>query len=240
MTNEEFATAIKDGDTGLMPQLWEQVRRFVVLSAKSFLNRCSENGLKRTTLDDLVQCGYLALVAAVRYYDPQKSFKLTTYLGKTLLNAFNEELGFRGKVDPMDRLIVSLNMPIGEENDTELLDFLDDPESAADFEHVVESIYNQQLRYTLDAALEVINPKSADILRLHFFFGFSFESIAESWKLHPNYVRYLASDGLMSMRYGKYGELLHEFLFGYVAEAAIDEIYETDAAMQEEMRSLFL
>ena len=93
MTNEELVVLIQQGDDGLLPQLWEQVRKFVVMIARRYFNKLEyKNGCE---LDDLIQSGYIALVAAIQYFKPEKEFKFLTYLNLTLINAFRETLGIR-------------------------------------------------------------------------------------------------------------------------------------------------
>lgn len=53
MTNEELATAVAQGQTGLQLQLWEQVRGFVRLTAYRAL--VISGGRGGVTIDDLVQ-----------------------------------------------------------------------------------------------------------------------------------------------------------------------------------------
>ena len=80
MTNEELVFAIKGGDTGRMPQLWEQVRRFVAMKAKQYYYTCDERVRNRTTEDDLIQSGYFALLKAIDYFKPETPYSFISFL----------------------------------------------------------------------------------------------------------------------------------------------------------------
>lgn len=73
MTNEEIAVRIQAGETELLPVLWEQVERFVSQMA----GKAAWAAGHVTSFDDLRQCGYLALVDAVKGYSEDKGKFLT-------------------------------------------------------------------------------------------------------------------------------------------------------------------
>lgn len=75
MTNEEWAMEIQAGRAGY-GELWEQVRRFIRLQAYKY--QTLHAGLcerARIELDDLLQCGFLALRDAVEAYGPERGYK---------------------------------------------------------------------------------------------------------------------------------------------------------------------
>ena len=67
MTNEELAVMIQGGQADLVPTLWEQVERFVAKQA----HRWFLNNRRRVEFDDLYQSGFLAMMEAVRTFDPE-------------------------------------------------------------------------------------------------------------------------------------------------------------------------
>lgn len=69
MTNEELVALIQGGDQEKLPQLWEQVERFVAQQANRRL--VLSGGLGGVEFGDLYNAGYLALVAAVDTFDPE-------------------------------------------------------------------------------------------------------------------------------------------------------------------------
>ncbi|MEI3111115.1 MAG: sigma factor [Oscillospiraceae bacterium] len=67
MTNEELAVMIQGGRADLAPTLWKQVERFVAKQA----HRWFLNNRRRVEFDDLDQSGFLAMMEAVRTFDPE-------------------------------------------------------------------------------------------------------------------------------------------------------------------------
>lgn len=68
MTNEELVALIQSGERDKLPELWEQVERFVALQANK--RHLLFNGLGGVEVEDLYQSGYIALVCAADTYDP--------------------------------------------------------------------------------------------------------------------------------------------------------------------------
>lgn len=212
MTNEELVLAIKNGDDGLLPQLWEQVRRFIAMLANRYYKKYgNKNGCE---LDDLIQSGYFALIAAVKYYKPEKGFKFTSYLGLTLKNAFNEALGIRSsKQDRLD-YCTSLDAPIGEDGDTTLIDMIGDltPGKADLEELIVEKVWNQELRAILDEAMTLLSDKQRELLTLHYYFGLGLNQIAEMRKCSRQLLDEQRDQALWRIYNSKYRKVLREFL----------------------------
>ena len=138
MTNEEWAMEIQAGRAGY-GELWEQVRRFIRLQAYKYqtlhAGLCERAGVE---LDDLLQCDFLALRDAVEAYDPERGYKLPTYIRYPLQNRFHDATGIRGnrKRDPLN-LAVRLDAPIGDaDGDATLGEQTADERAEADREAV--------------------------------------------------------------------------------------------------------
>ena len=158
MTNEELASLIQEGNTALLPSLWEQVERFTAAKAKDYFSlhplTCSASGV---TLEDLQQEAYFALLDAVRYYDPEAGHTFLTYMRYPLQNAFNALCGRRtqkSKQAPLNHS-KSLYTPIGEEDIT-LADTLEDESAAEDFQQAEAAIYHRQLHNALEECLSTL------------------------------------------------------------------------------------
>ena len=136
MTNEELAAEVQAGRAGC-GELWEQVRRFIGQQALRWFtlygDMCRRAGVE---LDDLLQCGFLALQDAVQAFDPARGYSLLTYLTRPLSNRFREACGIRtSKRDPLNDCD-SLDRPVGEEEGSASLgDFLPDSGAAAAMEN---------------------------------------------------------------------------------------------------------
>lgn len=79
-------------DPAIMPALWEAVERFIEWQSRRRYSLVGNFG--GCEIEDLTQSGYLALVAAVQDYDPEKGSFLTI-LALHLKTAFAEAAGIR-------------------------------------------------------------------------------------------------------------------------------------------------
>lgn len=96
MTNEELVEKIQQGERDLLPQLWEQVERFVrKLACERVEFRADGAALVRGVtgleLDDLMQAGYIAFLEAVDRFEPTHDALFLTFLGFYLKKNFNFE-----------------------------------------------------------------------------------------------------------------------------------------------------
>lgn len=160
LTNEELATAIKEGHNEYVPALWDQVIKFIHLLAVRW-KRAYPDSL--CELEDLIQSGFIAMMKAMHYYDPDKEYKFSTYLTLTLKSAFAEASGTRSERQKRNTLIrtVSLDAPLGGDEDNDLLlDMIADPDAEAPFDRLVLSAEQQMIREVLsDAADRLLSVK---------------------------------------------------------------------------------
>ena len=204
MSNEELAIKIKSGDNGYMPQLWEQVRRFIALKAIRLWNSLeNKRGLE---IDDLIQQGYFAVLSAVKYYDPEKDFKFTTYLNNTLKTAYRDIF----KINPVN-ISLSFNEPMGEDDSMTLLDVISD-EVADETGDIDESIYNRDLRNALDKALTVATNEQRRSIELYFYFGYSQAEIAGHEGKTKNNISSRIHEGLCLIYQSRYKNMLRKYL----------------------------
>ena len=81
MSNEELAIAIRQGDQGRTLELWEQVNGLVKRKAMQIMTALQLSGNPRgVEFDDLYQTGYLAMVAAVETYSPERGAFSTWFM----------------------------------------------------------------------------------------------------------------------------------------------------------------
>lgn len=122
MTNEELAIQIQLGHAEHYTELWQNVRRLMYKILRSKLSRIElPNYL---TPEDLGQELYFALCNAVQAYDDTKPYKFTSYLEYHIMNAIRSALPSK----PLHE--TSYNQTTGEDEDTELLEFLSDDTAA--------------------------------------------------------------------------------------------------------------
>lgn len=178
-SNEELAAAIRAGQKELLPQLWNQVERFVARQA--FRMMALSDGVGGVEFDDLYQSGYPALVAAVETYDPARGRTFVSWLSVTLKTAFAEAGGYRTARQANDplRRAASLDAPIGDESDADALEaVIADGAAAEAFTEAEERVYRRQLHDALEKAMNDLTPRQRDILRRRYYGGQSQPDIA--------------------------------------------------------------
>lgn len=166
MSNEELAVMVKAGERDPL-ELWGRVRSLVVALAKkrvdAFGERCGID------IDDLEQAGYIAFMYAVEAFDPAKGYKFTTYLTLPLRTEFNRYTGrLTSKRDPLNGGCASLDVAVGDEGITPLIDLLEDPTAEQPFDTVIEQA---GLHEAIEATLQKISPGNAAIIRAKYFEG---------------------------------------------------------------------
>lgn len=199
MTNEELVVLIHTGATEYMGKLWEQVAGLVKWSARRILPALGERS--GVELDDLIQSGYLALVAAVATYVPENG-AFSSWLIFYLKTAFAQASGYRTEKqrnDPL-RFALSLESPLGDEDGDTLGDLQPDPTSTAPFEAVDERIYREQLRQVLESVLDQLPPPQAQTIRGRYFKGATLEELAADMGKSLERIRQLEAKGLDQLR----------------------------------------
>ncbi len=96
MTNEEMATAIKNGNKQLQNELWEQIKRFMMQKVAKYY-KCYHPlfALCGVNFEDLEQESYFVMLEMIKAYKPEKGFKLLTYADMQFNNYIKRNiLGF--------------------------------------------------------------------------------------------------------------------------------------------------
>lgn len=219
MTNEELVELIKKGDEGLLPQLWEQVRRFVALKARQFFNQITVDGHSYgLELDDLINHGYFGLLRAIKGFEPEMGYTFLTYLTKTLQTSFLEAAGMRSSKRDWLNYAGSLDVPAGgKDGNSPLVDLLEDlgdlvPGSSDISVLVLEDVWNQELRAALDEAMTVLEPQQRELLNMVYYFEVPMTEVAEVWGLTRQRIYQLHDVALHEIRRSKHGYKLKGFL----------------------------
>lgn len=130
MTNEKLIALIRGGAEERLYELYKQNRGIIAKYARRYVNVEADPAID---MEDFMQEGYIALVAAVEAYDPQKGAFLnilTLYLRKQM----REFAGLHTTRRHAHRHAKSLNVPIDGESEDELIDFLADPDALEAFD----------------------------------------------------------------------------------------------------------
>lgn len=192
---------IQSGEQELMEQLWEQVRRLVYRYASGYLNAWIGKNV-HFTLDDLVQSGYLGVVSAVQYYDPDEGLLFATYLKWTLTNEFRVVAGIRtSKRDPLDECS-SLDAPINssESESDDLYRLTPDRAAAKSIAHVEHSLYREQLRAALDDVLYELPERTRNIIKRTYYARTTFTEQAILNGVSKGTISLLVEDAFAKIR----------------------------------------
>jgi RNA polymerase sigma factor (sigma-70 family) len=216
MSNEELAIRIKAGDTALYSALWEQIKGFICTAAYRFYNlyndRCISCGVDSS---DLIQAGYFALVDCVNAYEPETGYKLLSFIKYPLLNRFRETLGMRtakGRGEPLNSFSTSLDMEISEDGKT-FAEEIADQTAGEPFEHAEDSIYNEQLRETLDKVMgKALTEIQRTVLEQRYYQGKTLKETGESHGKTMERIRQIEHAGLRQMRKPQYKRELQPFI----------------------------
>lgn len=135
------------------------------------------------------------------------------------LSMISEDLGCR--VDEVRNCIalrfqfldsVSLNTPVGEEEDTELQDFIEDKDSQQTEETVMRSILHNQLETVVDT----LTPRESDIIRLRFGLedgvSCTLEEIGEKYRVTRERIRQIEAKALRKLRHPSRSKHIKDFL----------------------------
>ena len=202
------------GESGLCAELWEQVRGFVAQQAIRHFGATEGRG--GVEVDDLIQAGYIAMVEAVGYFDPEGGFKFITYLGNCLKSAFADAAGGRSEKQQRDPLhnCDSLERSIDKDDDggTPLGDLQSSEAAAQGFAELEHRLWLEQLRATLNSALDTLPQKQREIVEAHYYQGKTLREIAGERGISPENVRRYEGKAFRHLRHNKRRLKLDEFV----------------------------
>lgn len=262
MTNEELAVAIQQGQTELMGQLWEQVERFVYKKANEAMGDLGAKPVPRPKsepelepeykvgpkswskwskswrgieTEDLVQCGYIALNTAVKYYDPEKGAFITLF-SRCLDTAFTRSGGYPAfkrnpqfesdpwgdhqKWEPHDLLfskeIDILYTPLKSSDPdggvlADVVPYVRE-DGGDDLTDLEDAIYNDQLHKALDNAIDTLPDEQAAAIRGRYWDDLQYSELAERCGVSSEQARLHVRAGILSLRSPKLSRELSQFI----------------------------
>lgn len=210
MTNEELVIEIQKGHTEFLPELWDNVHRFVKKKANRFLRFLGEN--PPCEFYDLYNSGYIELLYAIKLFKPEAGFSFLTYYGYALRNAFNEAAGLRTRKSRNDPLksAISLSAPIQEGEEGTIEDTIADDTDIA--EDVAKRIYNEELHNALENALSKIKPDEEKAIRMKYYEGLNLDQIGDKLGVTAQRAGQLCKNGLRSLRNPEIMKELEQFI----------------------------
>ena len=208
MTNELLAEAIKAGQSELILELWEQIRPWIEYRARTV--HAAVRGRGGTTVDDLIQSGYFALLGAIETYDSGKG-SFVGWLSWYLKREFAAATGGRARSrDPLD---FAQSLDATTENDdgeVSLIDLI--PDVRNEYEDADRRILNEELHDALDCAINALPPAQAEVIRAQFWRGKTLSEIAEKSGEKRANIYSRRTKALRAIERSKYAAGLREYL----------------------------
>lgn len=195
MTNEELVALIQAGERDRLPELWDQVERFVALQANRLLHVMGPDraALAGVEFGDLYNSGYFALVDAAERHDPEAGAKFITFFALRLKSYFSETTGFRTtrqRKDPLNSAkSLDARLKEDEENSGAFGDFIPDPRATQALQDVEDGIQRDYTRQTVRQALEQLPTEERLAIKARYYEGLTVKAsggsrILERAELH--------------------------------------------------------
>lgn len=194
MTNENLVQLIKQGNKQYYATLWEQTSRLIYkLIYKHAGKRKLPNDID---FDDILQCGYFAMVNAVKAYNAEKDLKFNTYLEFQVMNAIQLTIdrGQRKGINTPRLQEYSYNRTVSnsEGEEVEIIDLMPDKQSPK----IYEGAELTDLQERVWQAVAELPNKLQDIITRYYFKGENLPTLAEKLDISVETVRQRKRQGL--------------------------------------------
>lgn len=213
-SNEDLALAVQAGQPGAILELWEAVQRLIRFKAKKRAN----NPACRTSFDDLVQVGFLAMVDTAEKFDPSKGYAFNTALNFYLKRRFNEADGVRTSKRDALMYSKSIDEPLSAsgDSDTTIGELVPDDGAALAFMGVEYADFLDYCRGVIYMALERLTESQAGIIRAHYFKGKTLKEIGRERGISTAAASNIEQSAFTNLYCGRYGKELRECLDAFM------------------------
>ncbi|GEM_PF-1030530 len=213
MSNEELCLLIQAGQSNLTGALWDQVKRLVTKLVVRYLPR---DGSSRIEMDDLIQAGFLGMLAAAEAYNPGSGFQFTTFLNYHIQTACRDLLGIRSAKQARDPIhgALSLSQPVSADGQADLTpgDTVQDSSLKYQYDDIIDQVVRSEDCQKIFAEVDKLDPVEQAVFKDKFFYGRKINDIASRHKLKAREVeniitrtlgriRHTATVRLMSIEY---------------------------------------
>lgn len=165
-SNEELAERIKSGDKSLIPLLWANCKRKITFLAANYKGTMERHA--EIDIEDFIQCGYFAMLEAVKAYAPEKGYKFLAYINYKYKNKVYELIGAKKTHSSyiFPPIVSSLNVTVeNDDHETELMDMLEDENAGR-----IETDYEKkEFREIVRAAVERLPERERYVIQEIYF-----------------------------------------------------------------------
>lgn len=198
-------------------------------------------------LDDLIQAGYIGLINAANRYDSSMENKAAfvtyafQYIEREIYNCVNGKGTRECNNNKFYRTVKSLNVPVGEEDETELLNMIDSHDMS--MENIEEQLYLEQLRHELDKAMVQCNTLiEREILKLRYGWNINpmtLDEIGEIFSITRGRVTSTEFKALRKIRYSVWGRTIGKKYRDEIVSPYSYTYRSVEKSIDEELRSLY-
>ncbi len=163
-------------------------------------------------MDDIIQSGFIALTEAVKAFDIESGYKLSSYISYPLKNQINILLGCRSSYRDGLNYSISLDAPLN--NDTDDLtigDTLPDTGAETTLQGIEDNIFNIQLRKALIKEIIQLSEQEQRIIFDRNFDNLKFSDISQRDNIPEWKAKSLYRNALHNLSRGRHKKALRAF-----------------------------
>ncbi len=204
---QEYITRIQAGEQDLIPELWELLLPLTHKMINRYLFK--EQGTRLYEEGDLLSCAYIALCAALDSYDSSKG-AFSTYYYLWIQNTTADIRGTRKRHD-VNRTAVSLNTPLNEDSEDELLDLQTDEAATDQIDSAERRVYLEQLRRELEKCNAYLTEQERRVIRERYYNRKTLEETGADMEISRERVHSIETSAMRKYRQPHRGVNLRQF-----------------------------